>query len=385
MLRLCSICLLALGCAASPRPIARVPVHFFAGRVPFIDVKVGGRALSFIVDTGADTELIDGAIAAQLGLHVENPQMIAQPGGAVAMGKVTGARASIGALSTDLPQLTAVPLAPLAPVVGRALDGLIGHTLLRRFVVEIDYQAHAIAFYDPATARPRGTAIPLEISDIDAYVNVELVQGGRTVAAKLELDTGSFDALGLSDRFVQANGLAANKPTLDVPGVAIGGETSGYRLRLDELRIGPFVLANVPMGATRGSTGDESLPSAGTLGAEVLRRFTVVLDYPHARMFLEPRTAMPRELAVDCSGLVLRALGDHFEQLAVHAIIPGSPADAAGLQAGDVIVAVNGAPVAGRDLESLLDKLYRPGETLALRIARNGSTREVELVTKPLY
>jgi predicted aspartyl protease len=386
------VCLLAAACgphqaapSSATAPLARVPVHFFAERVPFVDVKVAGRDLSFIVDTGADSELIDAAIAKQLALKVENPQTVAQPGGAIAMGKVTGARIAIGALATDTPDLIAAPLSPLTHIVGRPLDGLIGHTLLRRYVVELDYAAQTIAFYDPATAHPRGTAIPLEISDIDAYVNVELVQAGRTVTAKLELDTGSFDALGLSDRFVQANQLTANKQPIDVPGVAIGGETSGYRLRLDRMRLGPFELVNVPMGATRARPTDEPLTYAGTLGAEVLRRFTVVLDYPHQRMFLAPRTSLSSELAVDCGGLVLRAVGDHLEQLVVHAVIPASPAERAGLKSGDVIVAVNGAPLDGRALESLFEKLYRPGQKLVFRVTRNGAASEIALVTKQLY
>ena len=362
-----------------------MPTHFFAGRVPFVDVKIGSRDLSFIVDTGADSELIDAAVAKQLGLSVENPQTVPQPGGPVSMGKVSRGRLSLGALAADVPQLLAVPLASLTHVVGRPLDGLIGHTLLRRYVVEIDYAAGTISFFDPATAHPRGAEIPLEISDIDAYVTVQLIQGGNVVPAKLELDTGSFDALGLSDRFVQANKLTANKPTIDVPGVAIGGDTSGYRLRLDRMRLGPFELANVPMGATRARPTDEPIPYAGTLGAEVLRRFTVVLDYPHKRMFLAPRASMSSELAVDCGGLVVRALGDHLEQLAVHAVLPRSPAERAGLQVGDVLVAVNGAPVDGRALERLFEMLYRPGQKLAFRVARNGATKEITVVTQPLY
>jgi len=205
------------------------------------------------------------------------------------------------------------------------------------------------------------------------------------VPAKLELDTGSFDALGLGDSFVQANKLADDRPTIEVPGVAIGGDTSGYRLRLDRMRLGPFELANVPMGATRAAPAGEPIVFAGVLGAEVLRRFTVVLDYPHERMFLAPSASVSSEFTVDCSGLVPRAVGDRLEQVAVHAVLPSSPAERAGLEAGDVIVAVDGTPIDGSGLERLLEMLYRPDETLVFRVARDGAVNDISLVTQQLY
>lgn len=64
----------------------------------------------------------------------------------------------------------------------------------------------------------------------------------------------------------------------------------------------------------------------------------------------------------------------------------GTPAAEAGLQPGDVIVAVNGQAL--EDETSLLDLLFafRPGDTVTLEIARGGETLSVELVlgTRPV-
>lgn len=69
----------------------------------------------------------------------------------------------------------------------------------------------------------------------------------------------------------------------------------------------------------------------------------------------------------------------------ITAVEDGTPAADAGLQAGDIIVAVNGQALT--DETSLLELLfnYRPGDTVTLGIVRNGETISVDLVlgTRP--
>ncbi len=61
------------------------------------------------------------------------------------------------------------------------------------------------------------------------------------------------------------------------------------------------------------------------------------------------------------------------------AIFPDSPAETAGLQEGDVIVAVDGERLEGtRDLSSLILP-HAPGDTITLRVLRGGATTEIEV------
>ena len=68
---------------------------------------------------------------------------------------------------------------------------------------------------------------------------------------------------------------------------------------------------------------------------------------------------------------------------------PGSPAELAGLQAGDLIQSVNGVAVSGRYVEELPSfykriATYAPGSTLELAVNRGDESRIVTLVTRPL-
>jgi S1-C subfamily serine protease len=61
------------------------------------------------------------------------------------------------------------------------------------------------------------------------------------------------------------------------------------------------------------------------------------------------------------------------------AVIPGSPAEEAGLQEGDIVTAINGRRV---DANNTLDEVlsaFQPGDTLTLMVLRDGEAVEVEL------
>jgi S1-C subfamily serine protease len=63
----------------------------------------------------------------------------------------------------------------------------------------------------------------------------------------------------------------------------------------------------------------------------------------------------------------------------VTSVGPGTPADQAGIQQGDVITAINGAPISGAD--DLLTALahQKPGATITVTLNRNGSTQQVRV------
>jgi membrane-associated protease RseP (regulator of RpoE activity) len=60
-------------------------------------------------------------------------------------------------------------------------------------------------------------------------------------------------------------------------------------------------------------------------------------------------------------------------------VVQGSPAEQAGLQTGDIIIAVNDQPLDGENLQARLSR-YNPGDKLKLEILRAGSSRTVEVV-----
>jgi S1-C subfamily serine protease len=61
------------------------------------------------------------------------------------------------------------------------------------------------------------------------------------------------------------------------------------------------------------------------------------------------------------------------------AVFPGSPAEQSGLQAGDVIVALDGNEVTADSDLSMLILPYSPGDTITLSVRRDGATRDIDV------
>lgn len=79
-------------------------------------------------------------------------------------------------------------------------------------------------------------------------------------------------------------------------------------------------------------------------------------------------------------------LGSPLKELKVASVAPASPAESGGLRVGDLIVEIEGTPVAGRKLKDLARFLdgKKPGDTLSMKLRRaGGEVYSVTLVGLP--
>lgn len=132
------------------------------------------------------------------------------------------------------------------------------------------------------------------------------------------------------------------------------------------------------------------LPEAihGLLGNSFLERFRVVLDYGNDIAWLEPRLAPARkDSTVAQRPQAQRAQAQRAEvgiqiesawgELRIASVEPGSPAEAAGIRAGDLLVAIDHARVGGLESEAAERLLGgAPGSEVVLSV-RRGSLEQV--------
>ncbi len=85
------------------------------------------------------------------------------------------------------------------------------------------------------------------------------------------------------------------------------------------------------------------------------------------------------KLAVDYGALVLR--GESRDDLAV---IPGSPADKAGLKENDIILEVDGVKVTQKNTLSRLIKNKNVGDTISLKVLSRGEEKNIKITLKEI-
>ncbi|MGC2656374.1 MAG: hypothetical protein WA324_00245, partial [Bryobacteraceae bacterium] len=124
--------------------------------------------------------------------------------------------------------------------------------------------------------------LPLEIRDKWVFVKGELLFPDMApVEDSFFVDSGSSDAV---DHPIVKT-IQARKAT--TTGVGLGAPVEGALAVATSFRIGTFKIKG-PIVACCGATDATSR----MLGTEILRRFTVIFDYPSSRLFLKKNRAL---------------------------------------------------------------------------------------------
>jgi hypothetical protein len=213
---------------------------------------------------------------------------------------------------------------------------------------------------------------------------IELADGERLRGACV-VDVGSSLPLGLTGPFVDRHRLRERTgTTMQRPaGGGVGGPAVADVGRVRALRIGGAEVADVVtvMFGENAGVFSGNASWIGNVGSDVLRRFLVFLDYERRRMILEPHAGSGEPFETDMSGAnFVTAAGDR--ELLVEFVLPGSPADAAGLRQGDLVTATDGRSIEPRSLLELRARLRRAGERVRLTIRRGNEAQVVELTTR---
>ena len=123
----------------------------------------------------------------------------------------------------------------------------------------------------------------------------------------------------------------------------------------------------------------------GTIGGEILRRFQVIFDYPHQQLILEPNNDFAAPFASNAAGLLLIADGSDLKTIRVHHVISGTPAEAAGIQQGDLLLTIDGQIAGELGLENIRLQFQHAG-SYQLQVQRGQRSLTLNIVLpQPTY
>ena len=261
--------------AFEPRPDGRV----------VLAVSIDGHTTTALLDSGTSESVIDQAYAGLIGLEPHGAYPNNGVSGVATSGHVDGARIEVGGLALNGLTLASLNLAEATPP-SRPI--ILGEELFERAVVDIDFARHRIAFRDPARfARPRGATEVVLTRDSDLRLIPVSIEGRPP--ALFEFDLGAGGTIVLAPAYARETNLLAGRQTSQGAIYGVGGPETETRAVLRQIvfaGIGfPDVDAHFPPTWPSATFSDRV---KGVLGAMILSRFHLIIDYPHDRLYVFP-------------------------------------------------------------------------------------------------
>jgi len=357
-----------------------------AGNHIYIRAMLGKTRYAFLFDTGGVAAILPDV---QHALHFEvtgEAQVHGVGAAAQSVEIVRVPEVSLGNLTYRNGSFLILPLPflPQEPLPGLRFGGLLGREFFESLVTVIDYQDAKLTFYERGSFRADANALALPLALIDGHPNVLAAVNGHV--GHFAVDAGARGGLTVAQSFAESSGLLKELGrTIDVVvAQGVGGAVTGTAARATSFALGSVRMSGPPVmiADSRGGGAFANAEVAGSIGGEILRRFTVTLDVPNATLYLRPNSRIAQPFAFNRAGLFSeRDAGVETVVL----VVAASPAWGAGVLNGDTIRTIDGIDVTRLTGDQMAGAWQGPpGTKLVLGLQRKGKPVRAALVLRDL-
>lgn len=312
--------------------------------------------------------------------------------------------------------------------LGVPVNGIMGYDFFKNYPVEINYIQHRMYIHtgvEQVKNIGKYESLPITMEKKKPYIQASLHMKGKDIPAKMLLDLGNSDAVWVFPKTIE--GLHYQGARFDdYLGRGFNGDVRGKRGRIHSVSLGKYILykpiASFP--------DQESLRSvllaknrAGSIGTEIISRFSVVMDYPNNRFYFKKNKYFNYPFKYNMSGLDIKHDGVQWAQTLVKmevesaqdpkealeksgtkvikspgrfqykfelkpaytitGVRKGSPGDIAGLQEGDQVISVKNIPTSELTLEHIVQILsLKEDKVINIVVKRNDELLKRQVVLK---
>jgi hypothetical protein len=340
-------------------------------------------SLNFILDSGSGGISLDSLTVAELKLPtVHTNRTIKGIAGIRLVDYTKNHKLHLPGLAIDSLDFHINDYELLSSIYGIRIDGIMGYSVLRRYIVAVDYDLRLLHFYSPGTFKYKKGGTVLKPTFNGLPMQAATVKDARKTAQRFYLDTGGGLCLLLSEEYVNDSSLfSPKKKILPTITEGLGGKKEMTITTVKELKVGPYKFKKVPTYVFSDEYNVTSYPALGGLiGADLLRHFNITMNYPKGEIHLLPNTHFKDPFDYSYSGMEL--VFENGKAL-VGEIIKGSPAEKCGLRIADEIIAVNNnMSVSFQDIKT---QLQNADNKIKMIIRRNEELMEMVLKVGRIY
>jgi predicted aspartyl protease len=253
-------------------------------RVVVVLARIGGQTVAALIDSGAQSSVIDAGFADRLGLKASGaiPVVALGVSGEPQLGRSVELSLQLGVMAVRRLRAAVLDLGGIAAASGLGFRLIVGQDLLGQVVADFDFPRRRVAFH----ARD-GYALPAGAQPSPARrKGRELVAPVLIEGAPLEVvvDTGASGALALSSTAAEKLGLLSGRPVGTAASIGFGGLSQNRLVRVASLSFAGRDYRDVAVNIYPPAAG--GLVPDGLLGVEMLERHRLIMDHGAGRLYL---------------------------------------------------------------------------------------------------
>lgn len=271
----------------------------------------------------------------------------------------------------------------LSSRMGKRVHGILGYSVFKDFVVEINYNRKQIHFIRPEAFRYKWRhrkykSTEMKVIDKKPYLQISLTdEKGKKHLTTLLLDTGASHSMWIDRKSTEIP--LPEKTRYLFLGTGLNGDVYGKIGRLKKMSILGFEIENPIVSFPEESSVTHAIGMEyrnGSMGSEILKRFNIIFDYNNEQIALKPNRYFKEAFSQNLSGLEIIAPFPELPAYQVESVRENSPAYRAGMKKGDIIELINSVNVETYTLNDIYHILhYKPGQKINIVYMRNGERK----------
>lgn len=326
------------------RLLTRFPFTQLTGGVVMFKALLNNfpDTLNFILDSGSSGISLDSETVRYFNLTpIKSNKAIRGIAGVHNVDFLYNQSITLGSLRVDSLDFHINDYDVLSSVYGEKVDGIVGYSILKKFIIKVNYDSLTIDINTQGTIKyPRGGFYLRPIITTLPSTNALLRdENKKQYSSRFLFDIGAGLSAMFSRDYVEDSMLFKNKKMLLKTGEGVGGKINMSVTTLKEIRIGNYKFKHVPVYVFDDINNITSYPFLGGLiGNDIYRRFNIIFNYGKREFHMVPNSHFKDPFDYSYSGIELYLIDG---QVVIGDLVLGSPGDEAGLKVGDIIIAID--------------------------------------------